>query len=217
MPNFTEHIPPPCTEEVEILHADRDIVVAVKPSGLLSVPGRYLKDCMLHRMMYEFGDIHMVHRLDLDTSGVMVMARSKAAAQSLHKQFREREVDKEYVAIVWGEVQAKSGVLDFPLEPDPVNRPRHRVSENGREAITHYEGEGTVDGNTRLRLKPVTGRSHQLRVHTSHIGHPILGCDLYAHPEALNASERLMLHAETLGFSHPSTGERQAFHSKSPF
>lgn len=215
--NFTVHIPPPCHEEVGILHADDDILVVIKPSGLLSVPGRYLKDCVQHRVAFDYADAMIVHRLDLDTSGVMVLTRSKRAAQSLSRQFREREVGKEYVAVVWGRLDADSGTLDFPLAPDPVARPRHVVSAEGREAITDFEVEFRGANSTRVRLKPRTGRSHQLRVHLSHIGHPILGCDLYAHDEALKASARLMLHAERLSFRHPSNGDIVEFHAPAPF
>ncbi len=214
---FTTHIPPPCHEQVEILHADDDILVVVKPSGLLSVPGRYLKDCVQHRVVFDYADAMIVHRLDLDTSGVMVLTRSKRAAQSLSRQFRERTVTKEYVAVVWGEIEPDAGRLDFPLAPDPVARPRHVVSAAGREAITDFVVEARNKSNTRVRLMPKTGRSHQLRVHLSYIGHPILGCDLYAHEPALRAAPRLMLHAEVLGFEHPVNRERVSFRSPAPF
>lgn len=217
MTKFTEHIPPPCHEEVEILHVDADIVVVVKPSGLLSVPGRYVKDCLHYRMMFEYADVQVIHRLDLDTSGVMVLARSKRAAQSLSAQFREREVGKEYVAVVWGHVDPPIGTLDFPLAADPVQRPRHLVSKGGREAITDYEVQAQIGANSRLRLKPLTGRSHQLRVHLAHIGHPILGCDLYAHSNAFKAADRLMLHAEKLTFKHPLSGKQLSFSTPPQF
>ena len=109
---FTSHIPAPCREEVEIVHVDDHLIVVNKPSGLLSVPGRYVKDCVLHRVFFEYADVSIVHRLDLDTSGLMVLARSKLAARELSRQFRERQVGKEYEAIVWGRVQAKEGEIN---------------------------------------------------------------------------------------------------------
>ncbi|MDZ7684854.1 MAG: RluA family pseudouridine synthase [Gammaproteobacteria bacterium] len=217
MAEFTAHIPPPCDEAVNILHADDDLLVVVKPAGLLSVPGRFVKDCVLHRVIFDYADASIVHRLDLDTSGVMVLTRSKRAARSLSEQFRERRVDKEYVAIAWGHIEESRGTLDFPLGPDPINRPRHLVTSEGREAITDYEVGAFIGAHTRVRLRPKTGRSHQLRIHLAHIGHPILGCDLYAHPDAFAAAGRLMLHAERLSFEHPASRERVTFAADAPF
>lgn len=218
MSEFTTHIPPPCNEAVAVLHADDDILVVVKPSGLLSVPGRFLKDCVHHRVIFDYPDAAVIHRLDLDTSGVMVLARSKRAAQRLSQQFREREVEKTYAAVVWGRFPASASRLEFPLSADPVNRPRHRVDPaGGREAITEVEVVGPVGDHTRVSLRPKTGRSHQLRVHLAHTGHPILGCDLYAHPEAFRAADRLMLHAARIGFAHPAHGGFVEFESPVPF
>ncbi len=217
MARFTTHIPPPCDEAVTVIHADDEVLVVVKPAGLLSVPGRFVKDCVLHRLVFDYPDAAIVHRLDLDTSGLMVLTRTLRSAQGLSAQFRERQVEKEYVALVWGRLDPASGTIDFPLAPDPVARPRHLVSEQGREAITHYEVLAVEAGSSRVLLRPKTGRSHQLRVHLSHLGHPILGCDLYAHPEAFAAANRLCLHASKLGFSHPATGEWVEFESPVPF
>jgi len=199
------------------VHADDHVLVVDKPSGLLSVPGRYLKDSVLHRVIFDYPDVSVVHRLDLDTSGLLVLARSKHAARDLSGQFRDRQVEKQYVAVVWGEL-AQDGEIGLPLSADPERRPRHRVDpEHGKEAITAYEVIASGPDASRLRLRPRTGRSHQLRVHLAHIGHPILGCDLYAHDEALHAAPRLLLHASRLGFAHPGSGQPVAFASEPPF
>ncbi len=217
MDNFTRHIPPPCHEEITLVYEDADLVVVVKPSGLLSVPGRFVKDCVTRRLVFDYADIDIVHRLDLDTSGLMVLALNKPAARDLSRQFRERQVDKEYSALVWGNVKDDHCTIDLPLGADPMARPRHRVDPEGKSAVTHVEVVHRSGHSTRLRLRPVTGRSHQLRVHLAHLGHPILGCDLYAHREAFEAAPRLMLHASRLGFSHPVRGERLTFESVAPF
>lgn len=217
MSGFTHHIPPPCKEEVKVVFSDDHILVIDKPSGLLSVPGRFVKDCVEHRMKFEYPDLAVVHRLDLDTSGLMVFALTKHAARELSRQFREREVKKEYIAEVFGRVD-EGGVIDVPLAPDPDNRPRHRVdAANGKEAITRYEVIRSGDTSSRLRLFPETGRSHQLRVHLAHLGHPILGCDLYAHKEAFSSASRLMLHAAGLCFTHPATESQVSFASQPGF
>ncbi|XOV90798.1 MAG: RluA family pseudouridine synthase [Pseudomonadota bacterium] len=200
-----------------IVYDDDHLVVVVKPSGLLSVPGRYVKDCVTRRLVFDYADVDIVHRLDLDTSGLMVLARGKPAARELSRQFRERQVGKEYTALVWGPVQEVHGTINLPLGPDPVARPRHRVDPAGKSAVTHFEVEERSTAFSRLRLVPVTGRSHQLRVHLAHLGHPILGCDLYAHPAAFAAAPRLMLHASRLSFSHPVTGRRLSFENTAPF
>jgi tRNA pseudouridine32 synthase/23S rRNA pseudouridine746 synthase len=215
---FTLHIPAPCREDVKIVHVDDSLVVVDKPSGLLSVPGRYVKDCVLHRVFFEYADVSIVHRLDLDTSGLMVLARSKLAARELSRQFRERQVTKEYEAIVWGRVGVKEGEIIAPLSPDPVNRPRHVVDvEHGKEAITRFTTLDAEGKRSRLLLRPLTGRSHQLRVHLAHIGHPILGCDLYAHKDAFEAAGRLMLHAAKLALAHPATGRQMTFEQPAAF
>jgi len=192
---------------VVVHHADDDILVVEKPAGLLSVPGRFVKDSVLHRILFDYPDARIVHRLDLDTSGLLVLALSQVAISDLNRQFRERIVEKEYVARVWGEVSEAKGEIDLPIRPDPDNRPLQIIDHQaGKPSQTLYEVEEIKDGQTLLKLKPVTGRSHQLRIHLASIGHPILGCDLYAHEEAFKAASRLMLHARMLSFEHPRTG-----------
>ena len=218
MSSYTSHIPPPCQEEVIVRFADDDLLVVEKPAGLLTVPGRFVKDCVLHRMMFDFPDVVVLHRLDLDTSGLLVMSQSKRATRELNRQFREREVSKEYLATVFGEVKRAKGEIDLALRPDPDDRPRQVVDEQeGKPALTSYKLLQIIKGNSQLRLTPVTGRSHQLRVHLASVGHPILGCDLYAHEEAFAAADRLMLHASGLSFKHPTTEERMSFISDAPF
>ena len=215
---YTYHVPAPCKEEVKVVYADDDIVLVDKPAGLLSVPGRILKDSVFQRLLYEFPDLSVVHRLDLDTSGLMVFANSRTAVTKLNRQFRERSIAKTYEALVFGRVSEYSGRIELPIGPDPHNRPLRRVDfEKGKQSLTLFELIKAGEGRSRLRLKPITGRSHQLRLHLMAIGHPILGCDLYAHPSALSASERLCLHAKSLVLEHPSSKKKVEFFSEVPF
>lgn len=218
MTEYTDHVPPQCFEAVEVLFSDDDILVVSKPSGLLSVPGRIVKDCVVNRMQWDFPGLRAVHRLDLDTSGLLVFGISQLAVSELNRQFRERTVEKEYVADVHGLVKDDKGEIDLPIKADWENRPRQIIDhESGKEAQTYYEVMSRGDNRTRLRLKPKTGRSHQLRIHLAEIGHPILGCDLYAHELALSRSPRLCLHAEVLGFEHPRSKERVCYTSLTSF
>jgi tRNA pseudouridine32 synthase/23S rRNA pseudouridine746 synthase len=216
--NYTHHIPPPCNEEIDFVHVDEHIIVVSKPAGLLSVPGRFVKDCVLNRLLASYSDVAVVHRLDLDTSGLLVFARTKLAVSELNRQFRERTITKRYIADVFGSLSSSQGSIDYAIAPDPVNRPKQLIDEiNGKSALTHFTLLARFANKSRLHLFPITGRSHQLRIHLASIHHPILGCDLYAHEEALKAADRLMLHAEQLGLTHPQTGESHIFSSASPF
>lgn len=212
MDNYTYHVPPPCFETVDVLHADEHLLVVNKPSGLLSVPGRFVKDCALNRLIFDYPDAAIVHRLDLDTSGILVFSRSKLATSDINRQFRERTVKKEYYAVVHGLVPEDKGAITLAIAPDPVNRPKQLIDAvNGKSALTHFEVVQRGDNWTYVLLKPVTGRSHQLRIHMASIGHPILGCDLYAHQTAFEASKRLCLHAAKITFSHPASGDEVEF------
>jgi len=216
--NYTHHIPPICEDAIDILFVDKDIVLINKPSGLLSVPGRFVKDCVLKRLLEKYADIVVVHRLDLDTSGLMVYARTKRAVSQLNKQFRERRVKKTYIADVFGVMKEDQGSIELPIVPDPINRPKQLIDyERGKKALTLFKCIKRSSRSTRVELIPVTGRSHQLRIHLASIDHPILGCDLYAHDEALGASHRLLLHARTLEFNHPTTGKKLSFTTDLPF
>lgn len=199
---------------LEIRFSDEDIVIVSKPTLLLSVPGRGAdkQDCVVSRLERDFPGIREVHRLDWETSGLMLLARNKAAHRGLSRQFQEREVDKSYIAVVAGVPEAVSGEIDLPLRCDWPNRPRQMVDPvAGKPSLTRWELLGAEGERSRLRLFPVTGRSHQLRVHLMSIGHPILGDRLYAHDEALAMAERLLLHATTLSFAHPVSAEAMHF------
>ena len=208
---MTDFIVPFCEQQVTIIYADDDIIVADKPSGLLSVPGKHPlnKDCLITRVQQQYRDAHIVHRLDMDTSGVMLLARGKANLSALSRQFQERETQKQYLAWVYGVLQDDEGEINLPLRCDWPNRPKQMVDhELGKPSLTRFEvlkrEHKTLQ--TKVLLKPVTGRSHQLRVHMAELGHPISGCEFYAHPAALKQAERLQLHAWKLSFMHPSTG-----------
>ncbi|MCC6863679.1 MAG: RNA pseudouridine synthase [Rhodobacteraceae bacterium] len=204
---------------LSVLHIDARIIVLDKPSGLLSVPGKLQgrEDCLIARLVEEYPEALVVHRLDCDTSGVMIFARDKVAQGFLGQEFEKRRVKKSYVARVWGVVEPDSGRVDLPLCADWPNRPKQMVDPvNGRQALTDWEVIVRGDGETRVRMFPLTGRSHQLRVHMAELGHPILGDPIYAFGPARDFP-RLMLHAETLELSHPETKERVSFASPYPF
>ena len=203
----------PPNDPLEILHDDHEVVIVNKPSGLLSVPGKgeHLSDCLLTRVQAVFPTALLVHRLDRDTSGVMVFALTPHAQRHLGLQFEKRQVKKTYIARVWGEVAENEGTVNLPLIVDWPNRPKQMVDhDNGREAITDWKVLKRGAGETRVRLNPRTGRSHQLRVHMAEIGHPILGDPFYATGAALDFP-RLMLHAQELRFRHPDGGKGMAF------
>ena len=199
---------------IDVLHTDDAIVVVDKPAGLLSVPGigAENQDCLVARLSQRFPGVRIVHRLDQHTSGVMVLARTADAHRTLSKSFEARQVEKRYVAIVAGRVIDDEGEITLPLRKDMTRRSRHIVDhEQGKPAITRWNVLERGPHWSRLALFPLTGRSHQLRVHLSAIGHPILGDDLYAPPEVAQRAARLMLHAERLAFAHPSTGAHMIF------
>ena len=202
-----------------ILHHDHELLLVDKPSGLLSVPGKgeHLADCLIARVQAVFAEALLVHRLDRDTSGVMVFALTPHAQRHLGLQFEKRQMKKTYVARVFGRVEEKTGTVDLPLIVDWPNRPLQHVDfENGKQAVTDWRVLKYEDNATRVRLFPQTGRSHQLRVHMREIGHPILGDPFYASGEAREA-ERLMLHAESLRLRHPDGGKGLTFKAKCPF
>ena len=212
-----EYNPP--VSPLDIVQADHEILVVNKPTGLLSVPGKgpELADCLIARLQAAYPEALLVHRLDRDTSGVMVFALSPHAQRHLGLQFEKRQVRKVYVARVAGVVADDKGVVDLPLIVDWPNRPMQKVDhETGKSAVTEWRVLRRLDDETRVRLYPKTGRSHQLRVHMREIGHPILGDPFYASGAAL-AHPRLMLHAESLRFRHPDGGAGMTFSAKAPF
>lgn len=209
---------PPDTP-LAVIHEDHEILVLDKPSGLLSVPGKGedLADCLLTRVEAAFPTARLVHRLDRDTSGVIVFALTPYAQRHLGLQFEKRQVRKTYVARVFGCMAERSGTIDLPLAVDWPNRPLQKVDyESGRPALTEWRVVRASEDETRVRLFPRTGRSHQLRVHMRELGHPILGDTLYADGAARN-HPRLMLHSEELRLRHPDGGMGVKFRAPAPF
>ena len=218
-PTSLDYRPPVCPW-LTVLYLDQDILVLSKPSGLLSVPGKPAahRDSLEVRARERFPDALLVHRLDRETSGIMVMAMNRRAQRHLGLQFERRKLTKTYIARVWGNVKDEAGIIDLPLATDAANRPKQKVDlEKGRPAITEWSVTAREGSATRLRLHPHTGRSHQLRVHLMSIGHPILGDSFYAEGDACAAASRLQLHAETLSFRHPADGRHCTFTQACPF
>jgi len=204
---------------LNVVHRDDDLLVLNKPSGLLSVPGKATAhaDCLEARAKAAFPEALLVHRLDMDTSGLMIFAMNKAAQRHLGLQFERRHVAKSYEALVWGQ-PADAGEVDLPLIVDWPNRPLQMVDhERGKKAHTAWEVTAREATHARVRLSPTTGRSHQLRVHMLAIGHAILGDRFYAKGEAFTAAPRLCLHALSLEVFHPTGGARTAFSAACPF
>lgn len=209
----------------ELLHVDETLLVVDKPGGLLAVPGRGAgrQDCLAARVQARYPDALIVHRLDMATSGLMVMARGPAAQRALSKAFAAREVNKRYIAVVAGRLEAPPegwGIIDLPIIVDWPNRPRQIVDHTmGKPSLTRWRvvAHNPASGTTRIELEPVTGRSHQLRVHLAAMGHSILGDALYAPPAVQAQAPRLMLHACSLGLAHPETGTRLVFECPAAF
>lgn len=213
----SDYTPP--QDPLEILHADAQILAVNKPAGLLSVPGRgeHLADCLLSRVQSAFPEALLVHRLDRDTSGVIVFGLSPHAQRHLSMQFEKRTTKKSYVARVAGRLEPRTGTVDLPLIVDWPNRPKQMVChETGKPAVTDWKVVKYEDAASRVRLTPQTGRSHQLRVHMLALGHAILGDPLYASGAALE-HPRLMLHSEELRIKHPDSGQSMKFRAAPPF
>ena len=209
------------------LYEDEHLLVLEKPSGLLSVPGRGedKQDCLIHRALQHWPDALVVHRLDMSTSGLVILARTKTVQSDLGKAFAAREVHKRYTAVVFGQVAAPEqdwGMVDAPLVCDWERRPLQIVCpETGKPSQTRYQlhpdQRGIPPHSTRLWLEPITGRSHQLRVHMTHMGHPMLGDALYATAAVVAMAPRLLLHATALQFQHPVSGSPLQVQSPAPF
>ena len=221
LPSTFDYRPPP---GLDIVHEDDRLIVCNKPSGLLTVPGKdpSLADCLEARVQARYAyrpATKVVHRLDKDTSGLLVLAFDKAALGALGSQFEHRKVEKYYVARIAGDIGGDTGLIDLPLATDWENKPRQRVDhERGRPSRTQWEVLAREPGGiTRMKLIPLTGRTHQLRVHMLAIGHPILGDSFYAPPDIVAAADRLQLHAEMLAFSHPADNEWRQFVVPAPF
>ncbi len=200
----------PPQDPVEIICRDKHILIANKPAGLLSVPGRLEQhyDSLWSRLVVEYPDIQVVHRLDMSTSGLMLFALTKEAERHLKKQFQYRLTHKIYYATVWGSPEQDEGIIDLPLICDWPNRPRQKVCyEHGKSSQTRYQVVKRDSKATLVRLLPITGRSHQLRVHMMELGHAITGDEFYACDEAYRYSDRLQLHSTELSFYHPENDQ----------
>ncbi|MDM1544370.1 bifunctional tRNA pseudouridine(32) synthase/23S rRNA pseudouridine(746) synthase RluA [Ignatzschineria indica] len=213
---------PPIEPWLSILYQDEEIMVVDKPAELLSVPGKgaELHDSIITRVHWEFPEAETVHRLDMSTSGILVIALTKVAERELKRQFRERETYKRYIADVFGIMEEDGGMIDLPLICDWERRPKQMVCfERGKEARTAYRVlfRNYQENFTRVSLNPLTGRSHQLRVHLLSLGHVILGDRFYAQGEALQQRSRLALHACELKLIHPTTKEALHFKVAPPF
>ncbi|WP_417677678.1 pseudouridine synthase [Pseudodonghicola sp.] len=209
----------PPMDPLDILYEDAQLVAVNKPAGLLSVPGRgeHLADCLLSRVQAAFPDALLVHRLDRDTSGVIVFALTPHAQRNLSMQFETRVTKKTYVARLWGRLEPKTGTVDLPLIVNWPNRPRQMVChDTGRPAVTDWKVVSYGENETRVRLFPKTGRSHQLRVHMLALGHPILGDPFYAEGAARDFP-RLMLHSEELRIKNPEGGVSLKLRAPAPF
>ncbi|MEH6578859.1 MAG: pseudouridine synthase [Amphritea sp.] len=228
-PQADPFIVPICHEQIEILYADEHLLLINKPGGLLTLSGKHPlnKDSVHFRLVQDYPTATMLHRLDFGTSGIMVVALNKQINGQLTKQFQERSVEKTYTAILHGHLAVDEGRIDFPIAKGdfPLQKICH---ETGKPALTHYQvieclpqtessRPVTAKSTTRVLFKPLSGRTHQLRIHSREIGHPILGCDLYASDEAFFMAQRLMLHATSIAFDHPVTGERINGLSPCPF
>ncbi len=223
-------------QDFDLIYEDSALLVFNKPSGLLSVPGKGPEkaDCLRTRVQQVYPEALTVHRLDMSTSGILLMARSAALHRTLSIAFQDREVKKRYIAVVDGRIRTDAEqdneqfgddpttwrLIDLPIATDWVNRPLQKIDPiEGKPSQTRYKvlSFDATSNSTRVELAPVTGRTHQLRVHLQSIGHPILGDHLYASPETMAKSARLLLHANQLSFTHPITGEPLDLHCEAPF
>ena len=217
------------TDGFDLLYADDDLLALNKPAGLLAVPGRGAnkQDCLSARVQRVFPDALVVHRLDQATSGLLLMARGAPVQRLLGTALETRAVHKRYEAVVDGRLDGATpetqgdgwGVIDLPLMADWPNRPKQQVHADGKPSVTRWRvlGHDAQANTTRLLLEPVTGRTHQLRVHLQAVGHPILGDALYAPPDVQVRAPRLLLHACELRLAHPRTGEARTFACATPF
>ncbi|MFD2165234.1 bifunctional tRNA pseudouridine(32) synthase/23S rRNA pseudouridine(746) synthase RluA [Thalassotalea euphylliae] len=211
---------PPKSPYLSVVYQDDDIVVVNKPSGLLTVPGRLPEhqDCLENRVKSVLPSATIVHRLDMATSGVMIMALNKAAHVDISRQFEKRLTQKHYLAHIYGHPKEAQGEVDLPLICDWPNRPKQKVDlEHGKKALTQYQVLSSDEETSLVKLTPVTGRSHQLRVHMLALGHPIIGDRLYAHDMALALGERLHLHAKFLRLTHPVSKKVMQFEAPCTF
>ena len=212
----------PPHDSIEILFKDEFLLVVNKPGGLLSVPGRGedKQDCLISRLQDKYPDTYIVHRLDMSTSGLMILARGKEMERYLSILFQKRKVNKKYIAVVEGSVKPGYGEIDLPLITDWPNRPKQKVChESGKSSQTKYSviSYDKENNKTKIELTPITGRTHQLRIHMQSLKHAILGDKLYANEDTIKKSKRLLLHACYLSFKHPVSDELLEFNSAPEF
>jgi tRNA pseudouridine32 synthase/23S rRNA pseudouridine746 synthase len=209
-PQADSFIAPPCHDEISILLQDEQLLLINKPSGLLSLSGKnpLNKDSVHFRLVQDFPSASLIHRLDFGTSGVMVVALNKTVTAQISKQFQDGNVNKTYTAMLYGHLQQNSGLIDLPIAKDTENFPLQKIChQTGKQSLTQYEVIERLQNppRTRVLFMPLTGRTHQLRIHSRELGHPILGCDLYKNAESIAMADRLMLHATTIELLHPVT------------
>ncbi len=221
-PQADPFIVPPCDEEIEILFQDEHLLLINKPSKLLSLSGKHPAniDSVHYRLVKEFPTATLIHRLDFGTSGIMIVALNKQINAQIGKQFQARTVEKSYTALLYGHLSEPEGLIDYPIAKDPPNSPLQKICHiEGKPAQTRFTvlERMQVPNATRIMFRPESGRTHQLRIHSQQIGHPILGCDLYATDEAFHMADRLMLHASSICFDHPVSKARITGESLCPF
>jgi len=210
---------PPSIPWLDIRYQDRDIIVINKPSGLLSNPGRAANtfDCAINRLLQRYPEAILVHRLDCATSGIMVFALNKKAESNIKTQFQNRMSKKTYIAEVQGHIVDKEGVIELAIKSDSERPPLQKITPEGKPSKTYFKVLEHRQNSTLVELKPVTGRTHQLRLHMLAIGHPILGDEFYGDEKVIAASKRLCLHAMSLSITHPYSGKTMTFDSAHPF
>lgn len=211
---------PPPIGTIQYIYRDEQIIVVDKPANMLSVPGNTAEkqNCLIRFIQRDFPEARIVHRLDFSTSGIMVIAQDRQSHRELSRQFQDREAAKKYIANIYGCPDEDSGEINMPLRCDWDRRPRQIVDNHlGKPSRTFWTILKRNDICCRVSLTPVTGRSHQLRVHMQAIKHPILGDEFYAHETAFKMADRLELHAKELTITHPATNNRMTFRSKAPF
>ena len=213
---------PVCNEQIETLFQDESILLINKPSGLLSLSGKnpLNKDSVHFRLVQQFPTVTMAHRLDFGTSGIMVLALNKPVNANLTRQFQARTVGKTYVAMLDGHLASDEGYIDAPIAKDKPNFPLLKIcNDSGKQALSHYRVLERLENPLRSRVlfTPETGRTHQLRLHSREIGHPILGCDMYGSERTQALANRLLLHAASIEFDHPVSAERMLLRCDCPF
>jgi tRNA pseudouridine32 synthase/23S rRNA pseudouridine746 synthase len=211
-PQADPFIVPKCLEQISIVYQDQHLLVINKPSGLLSLSGKHPlnKDSVHWRLVQDFPTARLIHRLDFGTSGLMLVALNKEINKQICEQFSQRTVTKYYEAILDEKLLVKSGEINIPIIKDADNFPLQKVChQTGKKAVSQYQiiSYNQTNNTTKVLFKPITGRTHQLRIHSREIGHPIIGCDLYDADQSYFKADRLMLHASRLGFTHPITNE----------